>query len=314
MGTQQAPYLNTRNPWVKGHLCWRVPRGSRAQKHSAGTRLSPRPRGAQLEPTPRGSQPGTQRLRPPSSLEAPSTPGGARAAGAGLRPRAGQAPSGETGRRPPGVPRPHPAREPGRGRRRSGGAAAAQSRGRHPRAAGADAARDGGAAGAGPGRRRGRGRGRERLGPRPRQVRADSRARWPPRTGSPPAAGRTAARSPPPRTYTAGAPGREQEPTAWRAAGPSSLCGRSPYSELALPYRRPRRHPPAHARGQSGPALRSGFYERRRGQRGGERREEGSGGKGLRTPRLPRRHTSEEGLALSQRRFVTPQGAPRQDP
>ncbi|XP_032729328.1 collagen alpha-1(I) chain-like [Lontra canadensis] len=58
-----------------------------------------------------------------------------------------------------------------------------------------------------------------------------------PRTGSPPAAGDPRPAVPPPRTYAAGGPGPEREPTAWRAAGRSSLCDRSPYSEPALPTR-----------------------------------------------------------------------------
>ncbi|XP_053752145.1 collagen alpha-1(I) chain-like [Panthera pardus] len=196
-------------------------------KQSAGTRLSPPPQWGQPELTTRRSHPGEERLRAPSSLggtlyPAQSQDGRHR----GGKPRAGRAPSRERDRRPPGVPRPGSAQE-GRGPPPR----AAESRARDPGVAGADAALDTCAAGAG----QGHGLGRVRTGPRPGQVRADSRRRSPPHTGSPPAAGRTPARSPPPRTYTAGAPGPEQEPTAWRAAEPSSLCGRSPYSELALP-------------------------------------------------------------------------------
>ena len=200
-------------------------------------------------------------------------------AGTGGKPRAGRAPRRERDRRPPGVPRPGSAQE-GRGPPPR----AAESRARDPRVAGADAALDTCAAGAG----QGHGLGRVRTGPRPGQVRADSRRRSPPHTGSPPAAGRTPARSPPPRTYTAGAPGPEQEPTAWRAAEPSSLCGRSPYSELALPTDG-RAGTLLRMRGASpGPGSAPGFTRdaegRREGEERGERRGEGKGGKGQQIP------------------------------
>ena len=68
----------------------------------------------------------------------------------------------------------------------------------------------------------------------------------PPEAGPVPCPG-----APPSCTYAAGAPGPEQVPTAGRAAGPDSLCGRSPGSELELPTGGRAGAAPAHARSRA---------------------------------------------------------------
>lgn len=213
-------------------------------------------------------------------------------AGTGGKPRAGRAPRRERDRRPPGVPRPGSAQE-GRGPPPR----AAESRARDPRVAGADAALDTCAAGAG----QGHGLGRVRTGPRPGQVRADSRRRSPPHTGSPPAAGRTPARSPPTSHLHSRRPGPGAGADGLAGGGAEQPLRPLPLLRAGASYRRPRRHPPAHARGQSGPGLRSGFYERRGGPQGGgrergkERRREGREGTAdtERKPPLLGRHTPQ---------------------
>lgn len=127
----------------------------------------------------------------------------------------------------------------------------------------------------------------------------------PPHTGSPPAAGRPPARSPPPRTYTAGGPGPEREPTAWRAAGPSSLCDRSPYSELALPTGGRAGTLLRMLGAAPGPSSAPGFG-RNAGEAGWGTR---GGGGGAEKLRLLRRCTPRAGPALSPRHFLTTQGA-----
>lgn len=83
------------------------------------------------------------------------------------------------------------------------------------------------------------------------------------------------------------APGPEREPTTWRAAGPSSLCGHFPGSGLALPTSGRAGAAPAPAR-RPGPGPRSvpGFARDAREARGQERgRKEGGGARERREDR-----------------------------
>ncbi|XP_032171909.1 collagen alpha-1(I) chain-like [Mustela erminea] len=281
-GIQRAAPPTTRGYRSEG-LCGgpgsaRGPRGEAATSAARARSVPPGARGSDGADH-GGSRPRTQRLGPPSWVAGTLDPGESE----GDRDRT-VAP-GRPGR-PAGTPAraggPPTSRGPGAGtRQRSGEGAAAEwggGRRRAPRGA-----------------RPGPQGGRCRHGPH----RQPSRRRRPP------------PRSPPPRTYAAGGPGPEREPTAWRAAGRSSLCDRSPYSERALP-----------TRGRAGTllrmlgAVRAGNPSDSRGSAGA-----GAGGGRPRAPPAPapRRPTPagtsvENCPRLDEGRFCTPErGSPLQE-
>lgn len=253
----------------------RGPRGEAATSAARARSVPPGARGSDGA-DPGGSRPRTQRLGPPSWVSGTLDPGESE----GDRDRT-VAP-GRPGR-PAGTPAraggPPTPRGPGAGTRQRNGEGAAAARrgeqGRGSRAAGAGTARTGEQRA--PGRLPGRGGGE---GTRPgRCALTRALARRHTQAALPPPA--TPAPQPPTSHLRSRRPGPGAGANGLAGGGAEQPQRPLPLLRAGASDPRPRRHPPAHARGRSGPAIRSGFWEGR-GElraRGGKRRG-GLGGEG----------------------------------